>query len=56
MSKLKELQEQIEKERARLDKVMGEGDFEIYYSQSVLLDRLIEQYIELTEDKNELVV
>lgn len=48
MGELVKLQEAIEKQRSRLDNMIGEGiNFDDYYEENVRLDRLIERYIEL---------
>lgn len=49
MGGLQELQIQIEKKRLELDNSLLTDDFSIYYAKSVELDKLIEQYIEMTE-------
>lgn len=46
------LQEEIEYARKKLDDAIGNGaDQQIYYMLSIELDQLIEEYIQLEEEK-----
>lgn len=46
---IEEIREKIEYERRKLDEMILSGDVEKLYIQSVKVDRLIEQYIDLKE-------
>lgn len=49
MSRLEMIKNQIEEQRKVLDQLTAEGNLEMVYSQSVKVDRLIEQYLDLAE-------
>lgn len=49
MRERKELQHLIEKARLELDRALESDSYEIYYQKSVYLDKLIEEYLEITE-------
>lgn len=47
MKQSEKLKETIEEERKKLDELTLGGDLDATYRQSLLLDRLIEEYLEL---------
>lgn len=47
MNELEELQEQIERSRIELDNAFETGKFEEYYEKSIILDNLIEEYLQV---------
>lgn len=53
MNEIIKLQETIEYQRSKLDAMILNGiDDDSFYEANVRLDRLIERYIELTEQEN----
>lgn len=48
MNELQNIKEQIEKERKVLDRLAGEGDMQKTYQQSLIVDKLMERYLELS--------
>lgn len=54
MKKMVEIREKIERARQELDRAMLADDgFDLFYEKSVVLDKLIEEYLD-EEEKNEL--
>lgn len=49
MSQLELLKNEIEKERKKLDSLLAGDNLEETYRQSLVVDRLVEKYISLTE-------
>lgn len=47
---MEELKKRIETERQKLDQLIGEGKMEETYQQSLVVDGLIAQYIDLTKN------
>ena len=47
MNQKENLRERIEKEREKLDRLTLENDLEATYQQSLVLDRLVEEYLDL---------
>ncbi len=48
MKSMEKLKEEIETERKKLDELLAKGDQEATYRQSILLDKLIEEYLDMT--------
>ena len=48
MKRMENLKERIEIERRKLDSLLSEGNLEATYRQSLLVDRLIEEYLDMT--------
>ena len=48
MKRMENLKERIEIERRKLDSLLMEGRMEETYQQSLLVDRLIEEYLDMT--------
>ena len=46
MKRMENLKERIEMERKKLDKLLMEGNLEATYQQSLVVDRLIEEYLD----------
>ena len=56
MKRREELQQEIEKARAELNRALDKGeDIKDFYEKSVYLDHLIEEYIDLCERKESFV-
>ena len=51
MEGIKELKVKIEEERLKLDQLAQNGDFEATYRQSLVVDALIEQYLDIADKK-----
>lgn len=49
MSQLEMLKNEIEKERKKLDSLIAEDNLEETYRQSLVVDKLVERYIRLTD-------
>ena len=49
MSQLEMLNNEIEKERKKLDSLIAEDNLEETYRQSLVVDKLVERYIRLTD-------
>ena len=49
MNRVEELKAKIEKARNELDKLIGRNELEAVYKQSLAVDALVEEYIELTD-------
>ena len=47
MKRMENLKERIEKERERLDSLIQEGNLDATYQQSLVVDRLVEEYLDL---------
>lgn len=47
MKRMENLKERIEKERERLDTFIQEGNLEATYRQSLVVDKLVEEYLDL---------
>ena len=47
MEKMENLKNQIEEERVKLDQLIGENNFGETYQQSLVVDKLVEEYIQL---------
>jgi len=48
MTRMENLKERIEKERKKLDSLLMEGNLEATYQQSLVVDRLIEEYLDMS--------
>lgn len=47
MKRMENLKERIEKERERLDALVQEGNPDATYQQSLVVDKLVEEYLDL---------
>lgn len=50
MRDLEELKKLIEEERQKLDQELEDGDIKAHYQRSLILDGLIEEYLDVKEN------